>query len=80
MQEKQKALLKEIISKVNDLFGADTTDGDYVRVPHFHAFGWMSQRAPSKLNSDHFAAMSSPVRKKVRASSFVAILVTWRPG
>ncbi len=28
VQEKQKALLQEIISKVNDLFGADTTDGD----------------------------------------------------
>ncbi len=28
VQEKEKALLEEIISKVNDLFGADTTDGD----------------------------------------------------
>jgi type I restriction enzyme R subunit len=28
VQEKQKALLTEIIAKVNDLFGADTTDGD----------------------------------------------------
>jgi type I restriction enzyme, R subunit len=28
VQDKQKALLEEIISKVNDLFGADTTDGD----------------------------------------------------
>jgi type I restriction enzyme R subunit len=28
VQEKQKALLEEIISRLNDLFGADTTDGD----------------------------------------------------
>ena len=28
VQEKEKALLEEIISKVNELFGADTTDGD----------------------------------------------------
>ena len=28
VQEKEKALLEEVISKVNDLFGADTTDGD----------------------------------------------------
>ena len=28
VQEKEKALLNEIISKVNDLFGSDTTDGD----------------------------------------------------
>lgn len=28
VQEKEKALLGEIIARVNDLFGADTTDGD----------------------------------------------------
>ncbi|MBI0533842.1 type I restriction endonuclease subunit R [Sphingomonas sp. TX0522] len=28
VQEKEKALLAEIIERVNDLFGADTTDGD----------------------------------------------------
>ncbi|SHF71737.1 type I restriction enzyme, R subunit [Kaistia soli DSM 19436] len=28
VQEKEKALLNEIIAKVNDLFGSDTTDGD----------------------------------------------------
>ena len=28
VQEKEKALLEEIIAKVNDLFGSDTTDGD----------------------------------------------------
>ncbi|EKU75848.1 type I restriction endonuclease subunit R [Sphingobium yanoikuyae] len=28
VQDKEKALLAEIIAKVNDLFGADTTDGD----------------------------------------------------
>ncbi|UGB27196.1 hypothetical protein LPC10_06310 [Methylorubrum sp. B1-46] len=28
MQEKGKALLAEIIARVNDLFGVDTTDGD----------------------------------------------------
>lgn len=28
VQEKEKALLTEIIERVNDLFGADTTDGD----------------------------------------------------
>lgn len=28
LQEKEKALLAEIIERVNDLFGADTTDGD----------------------------------------------------
>lgn len=28
VQEKQKALLSEIIEQLNDLFGADTTDGD----------------------------------------------------
>lgn len=28
LQEKEKALLDEIIEKVNDLFGSDTTDGD----------------------------------------------------
>ena len=28
VQEKQKALMSEIIKKVNDLFGGDTTDGD----------------------------------------------------
>lgn len=28
VQEKEKALLGEVISKVNDLFGADTTEGD----------------------------------------------------
>jgi type I restriction enzyme R subunit len=28
LQEKEKALLAEIIAKVNDLFGSDTTDGD----------------------------------------------------
>lgn len=28
VQEKQKAILEEIIAKVNDLFGADTTEGD----------------------------------------------------
>jgi len=28
VQEKERALLNEIISKVNDLFGSDTTDGD----------------------------------------------------
>src|SRR4051812_13396400 len=28
VQEKEKALLAEIIARVNDLFGADTTDGD----------------------------------------------------
>ncbi|MBX3480603.1 MAG: type I restriction endonuclease subunit R [Caulobacter sp.] len=28
VQEKQKALLREIIEKVNDLFGTDTSDGD----------------------------------------------------
>ena len=28
VQEKEKALLAEIIAKVNDLFGGDTTDGD----------------------------------------------------
>ncbi len=30
VQEKQKALLQEIIQRVNDLFGADTTDADQV--------------------------------------------------
>ena len=28
VQEKEKALLRDIIKKVNELFGADTTDGD----------------------------------------------------
>jgi type I restriction enzyme R subunit len=28
VQEKEKALLNEIIARVNDLFGTDTTDGD----------------------------------------------------
>jgi type I restriction enzyme, R subunit len=28
VQEKEKALLAEIIARVNDLFGGDTTDGD----------------------------------------------------
>ena len=28
VQEKEKALLSEIIARVNDLFGGDTTDGD----------------------------------------------------
>ncbi len=28
VQERERALLSEIIAKVNDLFGADTTDSD----------------------------------------------------
>jgi type I restriction enzyme R subunit len=31
LNEKEKALLAEIIERVNDLFGADTTDGDQLR-------------------------------------------------
>jgi type I restriction enzyme R subunit len=31
VQDKEKALLAEIIERVNDLFGADTTDGDQLR-------------------------------------------------
>ncbi len=54
--------------------------GTMCGVPIFIRFAGMFQRAASRSNSDHFAAINSPVRTKVRAISLIANRVMCVPG
>ncbi|MBD9675643.1 type I restriction endonuclease subunit R [Pseudomonas sp. PDM18] len=61
VQEKQKKYLEEIIEKVNELFGADTTDGDKL--------SWLNSQRAKLLESDVLTQQAANNAKEQFANS-----------
>ncbi|MGC4009454.1 MAG: hypothetical protein QM805_10990 [Pseudomonas sp.] len=61
VQEKQKNYLEEIIEKVNELFGAETTDGDKL--------SWLNSQREKLLESDVLTQQAASNSKEQFASS-----------